>query len=199
MTCPKCGMEFEGNFCSNCGFRRNGAFQPTNARPAQTELQRKAQKVCIAIAVICLIAIIPLMIIVLRDSRSSPSANNPDTTLPHSTPTSSPEAEIISISPSQLVQSYQDNEINANEMYLDKVLEISGTIDSIGVDILNQNYLTIGNGNGSFLDTVHCNLLDEQPIPAAALRKGDIITIRGTYVKNVVGVMLDKCTITATY
>lgn len=226
MKCPKCGTEFQGNFCSNCGLRRNETAQKcprcgteyvgkfcsncgfSDCVPERQPIPPKKQPTkfekIFVIAMAPLIAILVIAIVAMTSGMGPSTQNTPprdfgNPVMSSPSPTATPEIEVTTISPTELIAAYNENEINANELYLDKVLEISGVIDSIGIDVLNQSYVTVGDGAGTFLNTVHCNLADEQIIKPSSLKEGGTITIRGTYIKNTLGVMLDECTIISVY
>ena len=60
------------------------------------------------------------------------------------------------LSANKLFKEYDKNSVAADAKYEDKIVVVSGTIQSIGKDIMDTAYLVIG-GSG-FLDGVQCML-----------------------------------------
>ena len=99
----------------------------------------------------------------------------------------------LKVSASQLFQDYKGNEVAADEKYKDKTLEIAGTVDSIGKDILDEIYVTLkGGGQFEFL-SVQCFFEDKYKSEAARLSKGQGITVRGRCEGKFGNVLVKKC------
>jgi flagellar basal body-associated protein FliL len=83
-------------------------------------------------------------------------------------------AESITIDASALVKSFQENEANANKLYLDKVLLVKGTVGSSSKTQAGENTVTLSSadpfsGVMATLDTTKSNILNI----------GDTIVIKG--------------------
>lgn len=98
-----------------------------------------------------------------------------------------------SITSEQILKEYDENGVRAATKYKNKVVEITGTIDDINVDILGDAYITLTDGSDFSLTDVECTFLDSQQINKLNnLVKGQTITVVGTvndysfnlYVKN---------------
>ena len=63
-----------------------------------------------------------------------------------STASSSPPPNPQSIQASKLVDDYRANEVRADQDYKGKWFEISGVVATIGKDILDTPYITLGDG-----------------------------------------------------
>jgi hypothetical protein len=116
-----------------------------------------------------------------RPTTSSPAASDPV------------EVEAISITASQLYQEYSDNQIAADAKYEDQWLEVSGTVASIGKDILDDMYVALETGN--LFGSVQCMFEDSELDKAAALSEGQSITMIGKNDGMLLNVILRKCTI----
>lgn len=89
-----------------------------------------------------------------------------------------PEETVIEISPEDLQQAYSENEVAADEKYDGKMLKITGTIDSIGKDIVDKVYVTLE--TGEYWEEIQCYFSSKAQIEAVAnLKSGDVITIIG--------------------
>ena len=94
--------------------------------------------------------------------------------LEKSSPESSDSAEIISISDTELVQAYRDNEIAANRTYKGKTIEVTGVL----FDLMSagSNYV-VYLSNSAYIS---CYFDKNHEDDLAKLKKGERVTIRGS-------------------
>ena len=103
-------------------------------------------------------------------------------------------ASLPIIEASTLIKDYKDNVVNVNLKYEDKLIKVSGKVTNIGEDITKTVYITIGEENHTFYD-VRCEFEYEEEISQVAeLKKGEYVTVLGTY-KDITSMCprLDKC------
>ena len=97
------------------------------------------------------------------------------------------------LSANKLFKEYDKNSVAADAKYEDKIVVVSGTIQSIGKDITDTAYLVIG-GSG-FLDGVQCTLPKGQEGLVARVSKGQYITLKGKVSGQIMGnVLVNNCT-----
>jgi len=99
--------------------------------------------------------------------------------------------ETIQITARELYSNYSENEIAADALYKGKWLEVSGTLDNIGKDILDSMYVTLKTGD--ILGSVQCMLIDSELEKAANLNSGTQITVIGQNDGLMMNVLLDDC------
>lgn len=85
--------------------------------------------------------------------------------------------ETIEISADDLYSAYKENEVAADQKYKNKMLEISGTVNSIGKDITDTIYITLE--TGELLNSVQCYFKNSEADAVASLSKGQEITVIG--------------------
>lgn len=118
-----------------------------------------------------------------------------------STPSSAPSdsahqpaaASAEKITATQLYAAYDQNAIAADAAYKDKTLEVSGTIGTIGKDILDDMYVALNTSN--IIGSVQCMLKDSEFSKAVNLREGQQITVVGRNSGKLVNIILRDCTI----
>lgn len=118
---------------------------------------------------------------------------NTDSTPSTTTSTSETEVEAISISAQQLYSEYKDNQIAADLKYENQILEVSGTVESIGKDILDDMYVALNTGD--IIGSVQCMLEDSQLDKAVSLVEGQSIVVQGKNSGMLMNVILRNCTI----
>lgn len=271
MKCLKCGQEFEGNFCPNCGAASQGSdnslrdifgnaldikviaglylseaqirkflslstnyssevidewahyiyedvegydypalkinlekkrlesqYRNTTTPQRQTN-QRRLQSTGMTIVVL-VIVLWGCYMLFGRPLTKSPShavsgqpGNAPAVDV---APTPTPIAP-ISISAEDLWKAYDDNKVNADSLYKDELLAVSGTIIDIGQDLVTKApCVSLDTGDSIGLYTVQCFFPKngEQDDLIAALSDGDYITIYGTCEGTpILKVQLSKC------
>ena len=97
------------------------------------------------------------------------------------------------ISANALFAAYDNNSVAADAKYEDKIVKVSGYIQSIGKDISDTAYLVIG-GKG-FLDGVQCMLPKGQEGLVGSVSKGQYVTLKGKVSGQVIGnVLIRNCT-----
>lgn len=99
----------------------------------------------------------------------------------------------VSVSAKKLASEYKANEIAADQKYKDRVASISGTVESIGKDILATPYVVL-TGAG-FFPAVQCFFSDADQGTLARLRKGQSITIRGRIDGEMGNVLVKECSV----
>lgn len=107
------------------------------------------------------------------------------------TVTSEPE-EVISVSSSELVSAYKQNEIAADSKYKDKLLDVKGTVDSIG-ESFGQQYVTLKSSD--FLIHVQCFLASSESEKAGTLTQGQSVTLQGRDDGMSMNISLKNCVI----
>jgi hypothetical protein len=85
----------------------------------------------------------------------------------------------IKVPADRLIAAYKSNEVAADNQYKGKLVETVGIVGDVKKDILDQIYVTLGTGAQFELPTVQCFFSDEYASKAAALKKGQRLTIRG--------------------
>lgn len=95
----------------------------------------------------------------------------------------------------ELSQAYDNNKVAADTKYKDKVVEVSGIVDSIGKDILDDPYVTL-KGRSTSLFGVQCMFSRASEGELANLSKGQSITLKGRVDGELIGnVLVRGCTI----
>lgn len=105
------------------------------------------------------------------------------------------QESVISVAASELMRDYDANEVAADAKYKDKVIQTSGTITSIGKDILDTPYITLSSGGNSF-SSVQCMFEKSDQAELAALAKNTKITLQGRVSGKTLGnVLIRECSV----
>lgn len=100
------------------------------------------------------------------------------------------EPDYIEITPAKLFAAFEDNEAAANMKYKGKLIQVTGTINDIGTDILGDPYITF---ETDILKGVNCYFTKSSMEEIAQVRKGQKVTVRGICDGKLVYVLLKKC------
>lgn len=87
------------------------------------------------------------------------------------------EIPVVEVSAVQLERDYAANEVAADAQYKGKVLRVSGAVDGISKDILDEPVLTLRSRNQ--FNNILCSFDDSATSSLASLRKGQKVTVRG--------------------
>ena len=206
-TCNKCGAQFNSPFCPNCG---TPAVQPNNQlifqqqpfnNPYPYQQQKKKKYGCLFWGVIVSCTIIGLFILSVMliscmnaftngfkeglDRAKSAETNgvdkDPDNAAVVSvippTPTIYPYIQITS---TELIASYKNNQVKCKQLYDNQLLEVTGTVQSVGTDILDNTYVCLGSDEEYTFVGIQCYAKNKDEVnKIAELKEGDIITVRG--------------------
>jgi hypothetical protein len=118
-----------------------------------------------------------VLIIIIAALGGGGSSSTDNTTGGGGTTQERPSEEAMVVTATQLYAAYKTNEVAADNTYKGKLLEISGTIDTIGKDILDSPYVALK--TGEVFGSVQCMLSDEAIAQAGSLTPGAKITLRG--------------------
>lgn len=178
VTCKTCGAEIAktAKRCPQCGARQHQ----------------------VALTFVYLIVVFAVIAIVLVIAGGNQIGNSGSTSGPQATASSAP----IVVSSSNLWAAYSENEVSADELYEDQFLSVTGTISSIGKDLLFETpYIALKTEDTLGLYTVQCFFSDESQIDrVSALRAGQVVTITGTCSgKYLNAVQIQDCSVTETY
>ena len=98
------------------------------------------------------------------------------------------------LSADQLAREYENNEVAADAKYKGKIVIVSGTIQDIGKDVMDEPYIIIG-GSG-FLDGVQCFFTESEESSVAHLSKGQRVSVKGEVSGKIIGnVLVKKCSL----
>jgi len=95
-------------------------------------------------------------------------------------------ATALPVTAAELVTAFENNEASANQQYLGKALQVSGTVSDLTQNQQQQQVLVL---NGSAMSGVQCTL--EESIQG--IKKGDSITIKGFCNGFLTDVIIDRC------
>ena len=104
------------------------------------------------------------------------------------------EKERITIRAEKLWLEYDMNEIRADEIYNDKIIEVSGVINDIGTDILGDLYVSLR--AQQYGGSVQCMFSDNKKDEIIKLDTGRHVTLRGKNPsKAIFNIILRDCKI----
>ena len=88
--------------------------------------------------------------------------------------------EYIEITSSDLIDIYNENQVKCKQLYDGKLLAVTGSVKSVGTDILNQVYVCLDHDTEYVFVGIQCYAKDaETENQIAELKEGDIITVIG--------------------
>ena len=93
----------------------------------------------------------------------------------------------LSISATELINAYKENEVKADKMYKGKIVEVNGIVDGIDSGIDDKAIVTLSDGDEFSIYTVSCYIDDENQDKACELNKGENVTIIGKADGEVIG------------
>ena len=85
----------------------------------------------------------------------------------------------LSISATELIDAYKENEVKADKMYKGKIVEVNGIVDAIDSGIDDKAVIRLSDGDEFSFYNVHCYIDDENQDKACELKKGENVTIIG--------------------
>lgn len=206
MKCSKCGKEVDGNFCPHCGT----SIEESNVAVPQSDVvavkKKKLKWWQIALIVVGIIIVIGAIGSALGGEEGSDKVGGNNTNLSVTQTNESDnnaddkkednlKAE-ITVSAIDIAKEYKDNEVAAEAKYKGKKVEISGIINSIGKDVLDDVYIVLSNGDEyAIINNVQCYFKDKEQISKVAdLQKGQEVTLIGTVNSSIAGtVMIKDC------
>lgn len=103
-------------------------------------------------------------------------------------------AAVESFSAAELYGAYEANEVLADQTYGGRLVEVSGTVENIGLDILDNPYVTLETGG---LWSVQCFFTEENSDSLGDLATGQNVSLIGTVDGLAIGTNLtiDDCRI----
>lgn len=187
IKCGVCGKEISKNAttCPNCG-------EPNKTENTEPPPGVSVQKNLTARKSISLI--LGLFLLILFFISITASDDNKTVTINRSAV--KPAVKVasmpaIAIDSKALFSEYKSNEVRADEKYKGRILIVSGYIDSIGKDILDDMYITLKTeevifSTQCFFDKRHASAL-------AKLNKGDFVKVRGLCKGKLGNVLVKDC------
>lgn len=115
----------------------------------------------------------------------------------NSTSTTNPIDNVIPevVSLAVLLGQYRDNEVRADELYKDKIIQTTGLVEMVKKDIINDTFVILRTGGDFEIPMVQCYFEKQLASQVSQLNKGDNITIKGHLRGLFVNVLVDKCSI----
>lgn len=130
------------------------------------------------------LAVLMLAALVLACSGLDKSSPTPTTT--------SSSGPAVIIAAENLVAAYEQNEVSADTSYKNKTLEVSGTIETIGKDIVDTPYVALKGPRDSPWG-VQCMFHEDQISVLSGLKKGQKVTLVGVGQGKLGNVLLRDC------
>lgn len=103
------------------------------------------------------------------------------------------QAPSYTLSANQLYNEYNSNEVAADSKYKGKIVIVTGTIQDIGKDIMDEAYIVIG--GGGFLDGVQCTFTKGEQSTVARLSMGQQVRVKGEVAGKMGNVLVNKCSL----
>jgi len=108
---------------------------------------------------------------------------------PSSPPAPSPAATVIEVTAQELYSAYEANQVAADAKYKDKIVRVTGIVNTIGKDILDTPYVLLTSGGQYEMFGVQCMFDKKYELELAQLIKGQTVTVQGkvsSYLANVI-------------
>ncbi len=104
------------------------------------------------------------------------------------------EVDVLRVLPSSLLLAYTTNEIAADNTYKGRLVQITGIIEDIGKDIMDNAYLTVRAGNDQY-EFRKIQVFTADMIAISRLSRGEQVTITGRVDGLLVNVIIREAVI----
>jgi hypothetical protein len=103
---------------------------------------------------------------------------------------------VLSVTAIKMASEYKANEVSADAKYKDQLVEISGTVDTIGKDIVDTPYISFETENPyEIINRIQCMFKNEDTVALSAVSKGQKIRLRGTVSGELGNIIVKGCKI----
>lgn len=141
------------------------------------------------------IGVILLAIILGSIGGGMSGQKNAANTLAQSKATDTKSEEAIKVTAVALYNAYKNNEVAANQQYKNKLVEITGVVDTIGEDITSNPYISFKVQQYQ-ITSVQCMFAKKYADQLATVSKGQSIKLKGTVSDSLAGqVIVRDCQI----
>ena len=157
--------------------------------------RKRRHPVLIGVSVFILLAIIVGMIGDRQQNTTTVGGGEPPEASPSPEQTEE-QIEVITVSAEQLYADYIENAVNADNLYKDKIISVTGEITDIGQDIITHDpCVSLDSGTSYSLYPIQC-FFSSASDDLAGLRDGDVVTITGECTGyNIAYVQLADCSL----
>ena len=102
----------------------------------------------------------------------------------------------ISVTAFKMASDYKDNQVAADAKYKDKLVEISGTVDTIGKDALDTPFIAFQTESQyDIINRIQCMFGKNDIAALSNVVKGQKITLRGTDAGMLGNIIVNDCQI----
>ncbi|MDC0745334.1 OB-fold protein [Polyangium mundeleinium] len=105
------------------------------------------------------------------------------------------ERPSVMVSAKDILDEYKNNEVRADGKFKDKIVQIRGKVGDVKKDITDSIYVTVGTGAMLEIPEVQCFVKDSEAKAAAALNKGEEVTVAGHVDGLLMNVLVKDCVI----
>lgn len=113
-------------------------------------------------------------------------------TAPNTAAVSQPAEPPVEMTAIALYEEFETNEVATQQKYANKRLQVSGTIDTIGTDILESPYVTLQSRN-EFISAVQCMFDKSDAGTLVNLKKNQKVVLVGSAPSKLINVVLKDC------
>jgi hypothetical protein len=102
----------------------------------------------------------------------------------------------VSVDAKKILKEFEENEASADGKYKGKTLEVSGVVDKVDTEILDEDEYSVQIGGGTDFELITVNCNDQSSKDVSKIKKGQKITVIGAFDDGGdLGVELADCTI----
>jgi hypothetical protein len=102
----------------------------------------------------------------------------------------------LTVTAFQMASDYKDNQVAADAKYKDKLVEISGSVDTIGEDALETPYIAFATENQyDVINRIQCMFGKDDSAALSNVKKGQKITLQGTVSGMLGNIIVNDCQI----
>ncbi len=92
-------------------------------------------------------------------------------------PTTASSEQIMQVNIRDILSAYKGNEVGADNTYKGNIIQVTGIIDSVKKDVMNNLYVTIGTGAQFEIPVIQAFFDDSMNNQLGQLRKGSRLTV----------------------
>lgn len=179
-TCPMCAEAVKAAAvrCRFCGYDFTGGSPLSRTEPSAPAVERKAGGFS-CVGVIIGLAIVGFVLTkcgsdLAEEERAQTARNVSAAGMPG-----------LKVTAGELFRAYQENEASAQSRYGGRILDVSGTVQGIDLDLTDDPVIQLETDN-QFMPTL-VNLIESEQPKAASLTKGQAIVVRCAELSEIIG------------